>query len=131
MSTTTTIHENLRGASADRRPASRVALGALLSLVALFVIQQAVIFQSLVPPVGIVQAAGSLLAAVAVTRRWRRAHALGAAWCALLILGSLPMIVGDLADPGNIADFVFTLVVVPTVLTGLVAGVIDHRRGER
>lgn len=68
------------------------------------------------------QAAGSLLAAVAVTRRWRRAHALGAAWCALLILGSLPMIVGDLADPGNIADFVFTLVVVPTVLTGLSPG---------
>lgn len=109
-----------------RRPLTmlgKITLAALVALTLLFVFQQVVIFKAFFPPVGIVQAALTLLiAGIVVTgRRWT--PAVGALWCGLLILGSLPIIIRDLGNPGNVLDFVFTLVALLLILIGIVAGI--------
>jgi hypothetical protein len=111
----------------QRRPLTtfgKITLAALLALVVLFVFQQVAIFKAFFPPVGIVQAALTLLIAgiVATGRRWT--PAVGALWCGLLVLGSLPMTIHHLGNPGeDILDFVFTLVALLLILIGVVAGI--------
>jgi len=109
-----------------RRPLTtfgKITLAALVALVVLFVFQQVAIFKAFFPPVGIVQAAPTLIAVgiVATGRRW--APAVGALWCGLLVLGSLPMTIHHLGDPGNVPDFVFTIIALLLILIGVVAGI--------
>jgi hypothetical protein len=108
-----------------------ITLGALLGLVALFLFQQVAIFGAWSPPVGLIQAAGTAVVALVVRSQWRWGPAVAVGWGVLLVVGSLPMIIADLADPAAVTDFVFTLVALALITTVVVAGVAAARTGTR
>ncbi len=110
---------------------TKITLAALVALTLLFIFQQVVIFKAVFPPVGIVQATLTLLVAgiVSTGRRW--AAAVGALWCGLLILGSLPIIIRDLGNPGDVLNFVFTLAALVLILVGAVAGIAATSQNRR
>lgn len=113
---------------ADRRPLSAQASGARLTfwLCAGFavwcLVMQAASFRSLVPPVGLVQAAVFGVIAAGVARGSRKALLAAPIAGLAVLLVSMPYIVKDLSHPGDVIDFAWTLVAVPLVLSAAVAG---------
>ncbi len=121
-----TMEAETMDARRQRKPLTtlgKITLAALVALSLLFVFQQVVIFKTFFPPVGIVQAALTLLVAgiVVTGRHW--APAVGALWCGLLVVGSLPIIIRDIGNPGDVPDFAFTLLALSLILIGVVAGI--------
>ena len=86
------------------------------------VIQQAASFRSLVPPVGLVQAAIFGIIAALVAKGSRRALLAAPIAAVVLLLISMPYIIKDLGHPGDVVDFVWTLVALPLVVGAAIAG---------
>jgi heme/copper-type cytochrome/quinol oxidase subunit 2 len=108
-----------------RQPGSalaRLTLGTLLELALLGMLSQILIFRAPLPPIGIVTAVGSLVAAGVVATGWRWGPGLGALWCALTLASELPVIPRHLANPDDGVVFVLTLWLVPALLVGMATG---------
>ena len=101
----------------------RLTFAALIGLVGAGLVLQGLIFQSLVPPAGLLLAIGSAISAAVVASRRRWSPAVGAVWCALMVSLNAPFIVHDLSNPADVVNFVFNLWTVPLLMLGIVAGI--------
>jgi uncharacterized cupredoxin-like copper-binding protein len=101
---------------------AKLLLGTLLGLALLGVLSQVLIFRAPLPPIGIVTAVGSLLAAGAVATGWRWAPGLGALWCGLTFASEVPVIPRHLANPDDVVPFILTSWFVPALLVGAALG---------
>jgi uncharacterized cupredoxin-like copper-binding protein len=104
-------------------PLARLTLAALVALAALGVWLQVLIFQAAFPPIGIIMTIGSLAISGLLTRRWRWVPGLAAAWCGLLAAGNATAIARDLGNPDDLGNFLFNVVAVPVLVSGLVGGI--------
>jgi hypothetical protein len=138
MSTTTnpvTMDAMRAGAGEGQRPPltapGKLALGALIGFALLSLYWQVTVKEAVFPPIGIVNAAGALVAAgiLAAKRRWT--PVIGAVWCGLMLLVEMGPTIRYLADPGSVNNFVIHLLQLPLLVIGLAAGVVafvQHRR---
>lgn len=130
MSTTTppATAETMRaGTTVRQRPPltalDRLTLGALIGFALLSIYWQVTVKEAFFPPIGIVNAAGAIVAAgvLAAKRRWT--PVIGAAWCALMLVVEMGPTIRYLADPGSVNNFVIHLLQPPLLLVGLAAGI--------
>jgi hypothetical protein len=108
-------------------PQARLTFRLSVAFAVWCLIQQAASFRSLVPPVGLIQAVIFGIIAVRVARGSRRALLAAPIAAAVLLLISTPYIVQDLGHPGDVVDFVWTLVAIPLVLSAAAAGIAGWR----
>lgn len=132
MNQTTTDTETM--GTRGRRPMTpivKLLLAALLVDAVLFIVQQVVSFGAFFPPVGIIQATVALVLAGIVAIGWRWAPALASGLYVLAILANFLIIVQDLANPGAVFDFVFTIIALSLALIVIVAGIAATMKNRR
>ena len=98
-------------------PGARLAFWLSAAFAAWCVIMQAASFRSFVPPVGLVQAAVFGIIAFRIAKGSGRALLAVPVAAAVLLLISIPHIISDLRDPGDVIDFTWTLVALPLVIS--------------
>ena|SRR2546421_1481304 len=104
---------------------AKLTLAMLIGLALALVYQQAAIFRSLIPPVGIVQLIPTLIVIGLFATRWRWVPLVSAIFLFLLLVFAFPFVVQDLSHPvQDPQDFVWTLVVVLLCLVGIGAGIV-------
>lgn len=116
------------GSLSSLSPPGRLTFWLSVAFAVWCLIQQAASFRSLVPPVGLVQAAIFGIIAALVVRGSRRALLAAPIAAAALILISMPYILKDLGHPGDVFDFVWTLVAIPVLAGAAIAGWRAFRR---
>jgi hypothetical protein len=111
---------------------AKLTLAMLIGIALAFVYQQAAIFRSWTPPVGIVQLIPTLIIIGFFATRWRWVPLVGAIFLFLLPVAAFPFVVQDLSHPAqDPQDFVWTLIVVLLCLVGIgtgIAATVQQRR---
>jgi hypothetical protein len=118
------------GRLATLNPQARLAFWLSVAFAAWCLVMQAASFRSLVPPVGIVPALIFGVIAAGIARGSRRALLAAPVAAAVLLAINMPYIIKDLGDPGDVFDFVWTLVAIPVMITAGIAGWRGGRAGR-
>lgn len=106
-------------------PPAKLVLAMLAGYALALVYEQAVIFHSWTPPVGIAQLIPTLIVIGVFATRWRWASLVSSIFLLLPLVLFFPIIVQDLSHPAqDPQDFVWTLLVVIMLLVGIGAGII-------
>ncbi len=104
---------------------AKLTLTMLIGIALAFVYQQAAIFRSWTPPVGIAQLIPTLVVIGLFATRWRWVPLVSAIFLFLLLVFAFPFVVQDLSHPvQDPQDFVWTLIVVLMILVGIGAGIV-------
>jgi hypothetical protein len=109
------------------KPRARLAFWLSAAFAVWCVIMQAASFRSLVPPVGLVQAAIFGIIAARIAKGSTRALLAAPLAAAVLILLSTPYIISDLGHPGDVVDFSWTLIAIPLAVSAAGAGIAAWR----
>jgi hypothetical protein len=129
MSTTTTpptVGTPHVGTHMERAPLSslgRLTLAALIGFALVSIYWQVTVKESFFPPIGIVNAAGSLIAAGVIASRRRWTPLVGALWCTLMLIVEIGPSIKYLGDPGSVNNFIIHLLQLPLILIGIAAGI--------
>ena len=110
-----------RGVS-GQRPLETRTFAALAGLALSLMYVQALITRSL-EPVPTANALVLLLIAAAGVRGWRRALPTGVAWMGLMLVASLPVIMGRFGHPEDLHLFVWNAVSLAVIVGGFACGV--------
>ena len=112
-----------RSAKTERSLAEKVALAAMLGYALAAIEMQAVVFHSLVPPIGIINLVAAMAVIGPLLGRWRWAPLLAPIVSLIVIVWAFPFIVLDLTHPSEDAHgFVWTLIVLVLLAIASVAG---------
>jgi len=104
---------------------AKLTLTMLIGIALAFVYQQAAIFRSWTPPVGIAQLIPTLVVIGLFATRWRWVPLVSAIFLFLLLVFAFPFVVQDLSHPvQDPQDFIWTLIVVLMILVGIGAGIV-------
>jgi len=114
-----------------RRPTLRtIMIAGLVGNVLVNTVLQALILQTLIPPLVIIMALTLVIAGVCATR-WRWAAHLAVLWCVLSVVPGLEPYTYDLTHPAETGNFIFTLLSLALLLVTVVAGVAAMIFGNR
>ena len=106
-------------------PPAKLTLAMLVGYALATVYEQAAIFHSWTPPVGIVQLIPTLIVIGLFATRWRWMPLVSSIFLLLPLVLFFPIIVQDLSRPAqDPQDFIWTLLVVLMLLVGIGAGII-------
>jgi plastocyanin len=108
----------------------KVMIAGLVGNVLVFTILQALILQTLIPPLAIILALTLLVAGVCATR-WRWAPLLVMLWIVLSVIPGLQPYAYDLTHPAETGTFIATLLGLALLLIAFVAGVAEMIYGYR
>ena len=102
---------------------SRVLLGLLSAMIVWLLVMQSAVVQSVIPPIGIIQAVWLAVPAVLVARGFRHGPLVAAVMSGIVLLGAVPPLIDDLSSPGMTIIFVWNVVALPLVVAMFVAAV--------
>src|SRR6266540_7060349 len=107
-----------------------VMIAGLVGNVVVNTVLQALILQTLIPPLVIIMALTLVIAGGCATR-WRWAAHLAVLWCVLPVVPGLEPYTYDLTHPAETGNFIFTLLSLVLLLVTVVAGVAALIYGDR
>ena len=124
--------------TAAARPArtreDRTLLALLTAMAVWLLVMQAAVERSLVPPIGIIQAAWLAVPAVLVARNVRGAAVVATVMTGVVLVAAIPFLAQDLTDLGHPVAFAWNVVALPLVVGEFVAAiraVVARRRSVR
>jgi hypothetical protein len=123
-----------RTARRTRSREDRAALVLITAMATWLLVMQAAVEGSLVPPIGIIQAAWLAIPAVLLARNVRGAAVVATVMTGVVLVAAVPFLAQDLTDLGHPVAFAWNVIALPLVVGEFAASiraVVARRRSVR